>query len=300
MTGTEPAVSVRKVGYAGFETPDLDRLTEYYTKVLDFALVEKTATEAYLTTNSDHHSIVLRQGEQRARSFVGYEIDGDLKTAQQRLKAAGYEAEYRSDAAFASPEMLVVREAGTGVPLELYSAERPGGTDEITELRPVKLGHIAAFVDQLAPIQSFYQDLLGFKWSDTIGDFFVFLRCNSDHHAANFMVSETRTGMNHIAYEMRDLTHLQTMFDHLSLNGYQLEWGPGRHGPGHNIFSYHHDPDGNVVELFTQLDTMSDEASAVFDARPWHRDSPQAPKTWEVEHLSINSWGYINPAFLER
>jgi hypothetical protein len=53
-------------------------------------------------------------------------------------------------------------------------------------------------------MQNFYQDLLGFRWSDTVGDFFVFPRCNGDH---------------------------------LTKNGYGLHWGPGRHGPGHN--SYH-------------------------------------------------------------
>jgi len=30
------------------------------------------------------------------------------------------------------------------------------------------------------------------------GDFFVFLRCNTDHHAANFMASTKYAGMHHI------------------------------------------------------------------------------------------------------
>jgi catechol-2,3-dioxygenase len=166
-------------------------------------------------------------------------------------------------------------------------------------LRPTKLGHIASFVPRLDTLQNFYQDLLGFKWSDTIGDFFVFLRCNSDHHAANFMASSKFDGMHHIAYEMRDLNHLQTMLDHLAANNYRLEWGPGRHGAGHNIFTYHHDPDGNIIELFTQLDVIHDEAKGYFEPRPWHTDFPQYPKTWEVDAVAVNSWGPINPKLIE-
>jgi catechol 2,3-dioxygenase-like lactoylglutathione lyase family enzyme len=39
--GSEPAVRVSKLGYVQFTTPDVDRLVDYYTKVLDFELVEQ-------------------------------------------------------------------------------------------------------------------------------------------------------------------------------------------------------------------------------------------------------------------
>lgn len=297
---TSTPATVSKLGYAEFTTPDLDRMVDYYTRVLDFALVESSADEAFLSPTFDHHSVVLRRGDAaRARSVVGYEVHEDLADAARRLADAGYAVERRSDIAPSTPDVLVLAEPLTGTPIHLYDRQAPSGTDGYTPLRPTKLGHIAAFVPDLRPVQDFYQGLLGFRWSDTIGDFFVFLRCNADHHAANFMASATRTGMHHVAYEMRDLNHLQTMLDHLAKNGYRLEWGPGRHGAGHNIFTYHHDPDGNVVELFTQLDVIHDEAKGYFEPRPWHEDFPQHPKTWEVDLVAVNSWGPINPALLE-
>ena len=33
----------------------------------------------------------------------------------------------------------------------------------------------------------FYGKVLGFRISDWIGDFFVFMRCNADHHSVNFI-----------------------------------------------------------------------------------------------------------------
>ena len=294
-------VNVSKLGYVEFVTPDLDRLAEYYERVLDFTVVESSKECVYLTPSFDHHSVVLRAGQdQRARTVVGWEITEDLTDAERHIREAGYTVERRSDIAPSTPDVLILDEPMTGTQLHLYDQQsRSERSSDTSLLTPTKLGHIAAFTTDLVNLQSFYQDLLGFRWSDTIGDFFVFLRCNSDHHAANFMASTSFQGMHHIAYEMRDLNHLQTMLDHLAQRNYRLDWGPGRHGAGHNLFTYHKDPDGNTIELFTQLDVIHDEHKGYFEPRPWHTEFPQYPKTWEVDLAAVNSWGPINPALIE-
>ena len=294
-----PAIRVSKLGYVGFETPDVERLVEYYTKVLDFALVDSAPEGAFLTTGTDHHCVVVTRGDTRARAVVGYEIWEDLDSAQQRLKEAGYETQRRSDIGPGTPDVLVLGEPGTGTPLHLMTAQDPSGVGDYPPLRPTKLGHVAAFTPALDPMQSFYQDLLGFKWSDTVGDFFVFLRCNADHHAANFMASAKFQGMHHIAYEMRDPNHLIAMLDHLAKNDYRLHWGPGRHGPGHNLFTYHRDPDGHVIELFTQIDVVHDEAKGYWEPRPWHEEYPMYPKTWQVDLATVNQWGPVDRPSLD-
>jgi catechol-2,3-dioxygenase len=294
-----PAIRVSKLGYVGFETPDVERLVEYYTKVLDFALVDSAPEGAFLTTGTDHHCVVVTRGDTRARAVVGYEIWEDLDSAQQRLKEAGYETQRRSDIGPGTPDVLVLDEPGTGTPLHLMTAQDPSGVGDYPPLRPTKLGHVAAFTPALDPMQSFYQDLLGFKWSDTVGDFFVFLRCNADHHAANFMASTKFQGMHHIAYEMRDPNHLIAMLDHLAKNDYRLHWGPGRHGPGHNLFTYHRDPDGHVIELFTQIDVVHDEAKGYWEPRPWHEEYPMYPKTWQVDLATVNQWGPVGRPSLD-
>lgn len=295
----ESAVRVSKLGYVGFETPDLDRMVEYYTKVLDFQLVEQSSQGAFLATGFDHHCVVLTKGDPKARVAVGYEIWEELDSAERRLRDAGYEVERRSDIGPGTPDVLVIHEPDTGVPLHLMTSQNPSGVEGYTPLRPTKLGHVASFVPSLGSMQNFYQDLLGFKWSDTVGDFFVFLRCNSDHHAANFLASTKFEGMHHIAYEMRDPSHLITMLDHLAKNEYRLHWGPGRHGAGHNLFTYHKDPDGNTIELFTQLDQILDEAKGYWEPRPWHETSPMYPKTWDVDIAAANHWGPINPQMMD-
>ena len=82
-----------------------------------------------------------------------------------------------------------------------------------------------------------------------------------------------------------------TACDHLSLNGYKLLWGPGRHGIGHNLFAYHRAPNGLITELFAQLDQMN-EALGHFEPRPWHRDRPQKPKVWAKDPNAVELLGY--------
>lgn len=294
-----PAVSVSKLGYVGFHTPDVDRMVHYYTQVLDFKLVERFADQAFLTTGSDHHCVVIDKGEVQARSSVGFEIWQPLDDAEKRLRHAGYLVERRTDIGPGTPDALVLLEPMTGVALHLFEGQQGSGINESPPLRPTKLGHVAAFTPRLDEMQSFYQDLLGFRWSDTVGDFFVFLRCNADHHAANFMASQKRQGMHHVAYEMRDPNHLISMLDHLAKNGHRLHWGPGRHGPGHNLFTYHKDPDGNTIELFTQIDVVHDEKTGTWEPRPWHESFPQGPRTWEVDVATVNIWGPVNASELD-
>lgn len=197
--------------------------------------------------------------------------------------------------------MLVLEEPTTGVPLHLMTSQDPSGVDGYPPppLRPTTLGHVAAYPPAPAPMQSVYQDLLGLRWSDTVGCFFVFLRCNSDHHAATSMASTKYQGMHHVANEMRDPNHLIALLDHLAEHGHRLHWGPGRHGPGHNLFTYHRDPDGNVVELFTQIDDVHDEAKGYGEPRPGQEEYPMGPKTREVDLATVNQWGPIDPPSLD-
>ncbi len=294
IMSTDPAVRVAKVGYVGFQTTDVARLLDYYTTVLDFAVVDNSPSQVFLTTGFDHHCVVIDRAEvANARTFVGYEVHDSLDDAEKRLHERGYACERRTDIGNGTPDVPIVAEPGTGTPLHLYESQIGSGTATSDGARPSKLGHVAAFAPELQPMQAFYQELLGFRWSDTIADFFVFLRCNTDHHAANFMASTKFAGMHHVAYEARDLNHLQVLLDRLAANDYRLHWGPGRHGPGHNIFTYHHDPDGNQVELFTQLDVLYDETKGYFEPRPWHETFPQYPKTWEADLAAANKWGPV-------
>ena len=129
--------------------------------------------------------------------------------------------------------------------------------------------------------------------SDWVEQFFVFMRCGPDHHTVNFLKSE-RSRMHHFAFELRDAAHLIASCDVLGQENLDIVWGPVRHGPGHNIATYHRNTDDLMIELYTELDRMSDEALGYFDPKPWHEDLPQRPKTW-VGRKRRDVWGPCDP-----
>jgi len=290
---------VTKPGFYTVRSPDPQRLAHYYQDALGLVVTEQSPSATYLTTGVDHHCVIIEQGERDGRAAVGFEVAGSLEDVAQGLGSLGLSSQRRSDPQPGIDSALVVDEYGTGTPIYLYETQRAGGTPTALSIRPSKLGHIASYVTDLEGSQSFYTDVLGFRWSDTIGDFFIFLRCNPDHHTINLMRSTKRHGLFHVAFEMRDMIHLKDALDHLPAREIRLKWGPGRHGAGHNIFTYHYDPDGNLVELFTEIDIIYDERTGQFQPRPWHERWPQVPHVWDTDVAAANKWGPIDPEMLE-
>ncbi len=286
---------VSRLASATIETPDLGRALDHYTAVMGLAVSDRTEEGAWLRLDREPFSLMLRQGPQAATPRLGFEVAGgdDLDRLARSVTAAGGRVERLSDPAPGVPAALRLLDP-KGTALEVHTAAgstapappRPG-------IGPTKLGHVAFNVADhatLAATHRFYAEALGFRVSDWIGDFFVFMRCNADHHTCNFLVGKANR-MHHLAFELRDWAHLQSAADWLARNGIELLWGPGRHGPGHNIFLYYRDPDGNIIELFCEVDRMIDEDLGWFEPRPWHEDYPQRPKVWEPNPRSVNIWG---------
>ena len=286
------------IGHLALTSPYVDRLAAYYTDVLDFELSARDDGTAYLTPELVHHAVSVQLGTEAGLDHLAFRIDGSLDDAERDLKAAGIGAERRSDAEPGIADLLEIEDPD-GNRLQLYAGTEERDALGPSGVRPQKLGHVCYFVRDVQATTAFYERL-GFSWSDWMGDFFVFLRCNADHHSLNLLRSENNKRLHHIGWELRDWSNIQVACDWLARKDFPLVWGPGRHGPGHNLFTYHRDPDGNVVELFAELDLMLDESLGYFDPRPWHHDFPPLPKVWTPGPRVPNSWGPMPPeGFLE-
>jgi catechol-2,3-dioxygenase len=286
-----------KLGHAAFRTRDVDRLAEYYRDVIGLTVLDQSTDAAHLTSGVGGQTVALYRGNADGLAHIGLQLASDfgVEDAQRILTALDVPVERKSDAEPGISDLLEMTDP-EGNTLQLYhdaSSVQNGFSGR--GIQPHKLGHICVRARDVEGLCDWYERVLGFRWSDWIGDFFVFIRLGADHHALNLLRGEQSGNiLHHIAYELRDMTHVQEALDHLARSGFILEWGPGRHGPGHNVFTYHYDPDGNVVELFTQLDVMN-EALGAFEPRPWHADNPQRPKRWQPDRLTPNSWGITPP-----
>jgi catechol-2,3-dioxygenase len=281
---------------ATLETPDLARQSAYFEHVLGLAPTGESATARFFACGAETHAIALRAGAVARCASIAFRVDAatDLKALRSKLTEQGITAGLGSDPAPGVREQLtMIGPENIEVELTHESDEPPSATPQ-DGIRPIKLGHVAFNVEDVQGAVRFFVETLGFRVSDWMGDFFAFLRCGPDHHTVNF-VHGARTKMHHIAFEGRDWNHIGEACDFLGSREIPLIWGPGRHGIGHNIFIYHHNPDGQIVELYTQLDQMSDETLGYFDPRPWHEDNPQRPKVWKPGPRTSNIWGIPTP-----
>ncbi|GLV55771.1 oxidoreductase [Dictyobacter sp. S3.2.2.5] len=294
-------VHVAKIGHAAFHTTNLDRLLAYYTDILGLTLTARGSDgTAYLSCGIDHHSVILTPATENRLHHVAFQLDQSvsLSDAARQLHEAGIESELMSDAQPGIPELLQISDPDSNL-IQLYAnTEHVSSGFGGTGIVPVKLGHVAMYVSDVKKVVAFYQQALGFRVSDWLEDFFVFMRCTIDHHTMNFLQSKRKNEMFHVAFELRDWAQVQSACDWLNKHHLPLAWGPGRHGIGHNIFTYHYDPDHNLVELFTEIDILSNEDVGYFEPRPWHEDFPQEPKVWKDSPEAVNKWGVLPPAGL--
>ena len=215
--------------------------------------------------------------------------NSDFAELRRELQKHGVAAEERNDSVPGTTEGAVVP-GPQGHQIELFREWSViGNHEQVVGAGALKLGHVAFVTPEPKVLAEFYRKVLGFRVSDWIGDFFVFMRCNADHHSVNFITGKN-IKMHHIAFELRDFSHLQTACDLFGERKIPIIWGPVRLGPGHNVAAFHRDHDDWVVEFYAELDQMKDEELGYFDPRPWHHDRPQRPKVWDAKVVA-QIWG---------
>jgi YD repeat-containing protein len=293
-------VKVVSLGFLALNAVKQAEMMHHYQNVLGLPIVHDTGNgETYFGCGHGHHALSLHRAEHPGFRHVGLQIAGagPLDDALAALRAAGVAAQVKSDPVAGIKSCIEITDPD-GSTVYLYREAAPSSApSERRGIGPRKLGHLAMRSGHPQRCETFYVDQLGFKLSDWLGDFFVFLRCNVDHHTMNFITAR-KPGMFHVAWELDDAGHLTRACDLLGLNKIKLAWGIGRHGPGHNLYAYHYDPDGNIVETFAELDRISNEEQGYFDPRPYHRDKPQRPKVWNT--LPADLWGPPRPAEFEQ
>lgn len=153
---------------------------------------------------------------------------------------------------------------------------------------PVKLTHVVFNSVDAEATGHLAEDALGFRVSDRTKGM-VFVRCNESHHSTAF----ARAGfpsLNHIAFEMEDLDAVMRGIGRLRDQDMAPAWGPGRHGPGANVFAYFIAPfgpgiGGPVIEFSTAVEKVPADYRA------------GAPEDWTWPENRIDQWGISTKDF---
>ena len=153
--------------------------------------------------------------------------------------------------------------------------QRPTRALKPGEAIPVGLSHIVLHSPDVKALARFYEDALGFRLSDWIGQFMIFLRCNPAHHRLAIMPG--KAALNHVAFDVNSVDDLMRGLARLTRAGVKLSWGPGRHTAGKNTFTYYLTPNGNAVEYTSDLENV--------DELTW------VPTTFEMTPEITDQWG---------
>lgn len=140
-----------------------------------------------------------------------------------------------------------------------------------------RLGHCVLMVKDFRESEAWYKARFGFITSDEIyvpgeeeSTLGAFMRCDRgddyvDHHTL-FLIHAGERGFNHAAFEVADWDVLMKSHYDLERSGYELSLGVGKHLLGSQVFDYWKDPNGFVVEHFTDGDLFNRASGS--DRRP--------------------------------
>ena len=131
--------------------------------------------------------------------------------------------------------------------------------------RPLRINHVVYLTpsgEKALANSRFYIDRLGFKLSDNVGDNGYFMRSGGSHDHHNLLLESHGAGffgLQHSAYEFRDLDHIMHRGRHIEDQGWESHNGPGRHTVGSNLTWYFWTPMGGLMELISDMDYLTDD-----------------------------------------
>jgi catechol 2,3-dioxygenase-like lactoylglutathione lyase family enzyme len=143
--------------------------------------------------------------------------------------------------------------------------------------RPLQVTHVVLNARDRDACSRFAVGVLGFRLSDRTG-FMDFVRCDRVHHAIAYAQADD-SRLNHIAFEMIDIDSVMRGIGRLKDAGFETFWGPGRHGPGNNVFAYFVAPFGAAVEYTAEVQRVSSA----------YRTG--APEDWKWPPNRSDHWG---------
>ncbi|MFI6317156.1 VOC family protein [Nonomuraea sp. NPDC050556] len=280
-----PIVKVHDLAWLEFSKPDLER-AERFAHAFGFTTALRTADALHLRgTDAGSPCVLIRKGSRS--KFIGPAFQAADPSDLLRLaQATGGKAAPLPESLgglavdLADPQGHRVRVvSGTHelvalpaqVPLTFNvghdtartnATQRPPREPALVQ----RLGHVVVQTTRYLQSLNWYLEHLGLIVSDFLyypgqrqrGPVMSFIRCDrgatpTDHHTLAMTLGPVDRYV-HSAYQVADLDALAAGGEHLLEEGYRRSWGIGRHIQGSQIFDYWRDPDGFLVEHFSDGD----------------------------------------------
>ena len=264
-----------KLDHIALETTKKKRLANFYKKIMGMDyFVNK---DGDMVCIGPLRKLIIKDGINNKLSFAGFSCrsENDLKlfksyVTSNKVKILDFINPYFKERAFSisDPDGNIIS-FGVGL----------NETQKFNGILNGPLQHLTFSSSNVERFQKFYSEKLGFKITDIVihdnGTLATsFVTSNHEHHTLACFKAN-KVGIDHHSYEVGEWNFIRDWCDHFSKYDIKLRWGPGRHGPGNNLFVFIKDVDNNWIELSAELETVHDR-----EIKKW----PQAEKT-------LNLWG---------
>lgn len=268
------------------DTDDPIPVIAFYRDALGMTSLDMS--DGSVLMHAPHRRIVIGRGARGAQPYIAFRAHSSDQLERLRAHLAR-----RDIAALPSPSLVFGEDAfavldpdGRQVVFGLPRADLPNASDAGSSgaaRLPGRLQHVVVATRELPSMLMFYEQDLGFLVSDYVLDgtqpAVGFFRSDPEHHSfAAFRCPESRP--DHHSYEAGSWNDLRDWADHFASLHIPIWWGPGRHGPGNNLFLMVEDPQGYLVEISAELERVPDGV---------------VKRTWPHEERTLNLWG---PAFM--
>ncbi|MET4781352.1 VOC family protein [Glaciihabitans sp. UYNi722] len=288
LTESDAAGTLRQthVSHIGLTVSDVAANERFYARVL--GLVRQDSLDGggvRLGWGTGHHVLDLLPGR-HGLAYFGFEVRDEegIDGIRRRLTADGYRVEHLEESFVTSPTGPIeglVTFTPEGTPVHFHSeVYRQGENSSDSGRRPLKFQHTTIGTTAVQPMVDFFVNTIGFRISDQLSDGrFCWLRSDHDHHTLAIVNVDQAGVLDHYSYDLAEWEDFKSWCDRLTELNVRVEWGPGRHGPGNNLFVFFDDPSGNHIELSAEMEKFYDKSVTY------------VPRRWEAVPTTVNLWG---------
>jgi len=269
------------------DSPAPEALADFYARALGMS-VSPLGDDVYLAEGAQRR-LVIGRGAARGHPWSAFALADDAQLEQYRrfVVERGGTPLPPPTPLFAQGGFAVGDPDGRLAVFGVRSGRAEHPASGAAAALPARLQHVVVASRRFPAMMAFYRDVLGFLVCDTVhvddgqgglGEVNVcFLRGNVEHHSfAVFRAPESAS--DHFALEVPGWEDIKRWADHFATLDVGIWWGPGRHGAGNNLFFMVKDPDGNNIEISSELETLP---------------KGEPGKRWPAGGKALNLWGPV-------
>lgn len=256
---------VHAVGHIAINTTNVAGVVKDATEILGLHVTHRSPGETWLSSNGRSVELVLREASENSTYRIGLEaLTADaVREAASRVEAAGCRVESTR------PSLPCVAEGVTfttpeGFRFEIHTPIKDninGRRHATAGVGPLRMDHMNIITPDPQATRAQLEQIGRMRLSERLADDSLswMYGGNRQHHILGLV--RGTVGLHHYSFEMPGAASYFKLGDLLDRAEKQMLWGPGRHRPGDNIYSYYTDACGAMVECSSEMALISDDAT---------------------------------------